>query len=111
MAEIFVVAPPRTFRRDVPIVSPDGSEKRIDIEWVWKDKDELDAWTAEMRVNASALTLAAVIDTWYGVADESGALVKFSPDALQWLCGKYPTAPLHLFLGYLNAMTDGRRKN
>lgn len=111
MAEIFVVAPPRTFWRDVPIHTPDGSAARIDIEWCWMDKAELEAWTASMRASPGVATLAKAINGWRGVLDENEKPIPFSAESLLWLCGKYPSAPLHLFLGYLDAMSDGRRKN
>lgn len=111
MADIFQVSAPASFRRAVPIYAPDGGERAIDIEWVWMDAEDLKQWTQAMKTKPEIATLAKAIHGWHGVIDETGKAVNFTADSLAWLCAKFPSAPLHLFLGYCDAMTDGRIKN
>lgn len=111
MGALFRINPKPTFKAVVSLSLPGGDSAAIEFEFRHKPRKELKSWV-EATVGRSDLdALAEVVAGWSGVADESGALVRYSVDALDQLLDNYPAASKEIYAAYLRELTEARAKN
>lgn len=111
MAALFRLDPKPTFRATVNLSLPGGEFAAIEFEFRHKARKAIKSWV-EATVGRSDLdTLSEVVAGWSGVADESGALVRYSAEALDQLLENYPAASKEIYAAYLRELTEARTKN
>ena len=106
---MFVLQPNPTFKKDVTIPTPGGSEQVLTLVFKYRDADELAALTASLGDEANPREdLDILLDMVAGWEDVDA---KFNKEAFAKLLKNYPLAKREIFESYFKAYYEGKEKN
>jgi hypothetical protein len=107
---MFKLNPKPTFSHDVSIATPDGPAV-ISLEFRHQGKKALRQWGTSINNGSDIEVIGHIVTNWFGVVNEAGALVSFTPEALASMLDGYPTAAQEIFVEYMRILKEGRAKN